>query len=138
MAVEKQNTSSPNQISQDDWVLAVNELGKEEPLIPVFVQVSWSFGYLLATGFQPQVNARTIEIPLSRKSLADSIDGAVKVSLPRPGQGHYLQETSASGDRVLTMSFRIEDQYEAFYWVEIQIATNADLLDLVNSESRVQ
>ena len=136
--MEKQNLPSPHLISEAEWVLAVNELGKREPLIPVFVQVSWSFGYVLATGFQPQVNARMIQIPLSRKSLADSIDGGIKVSLPRPGQGHYRQETNESGDTVLTMSFQIEDQYESFYWVEARIATNAELLDLVNSASRVQ
>jgi hypothetical protein len=137
-AVKEANNPPDFYIPEHKWVEEVKQLAHKSAAKSLFARVQWSLGDLSASGFQPQVNERTLHIPLQRQSLSGLANAYIRISLPRPEQGHYEKQQSETGEVLLTMSYPIGRPPDVFDWTTVQIATNLDFLYLAGSEARLQ
>jgi hypothetical protein len=121
------------EISEEQWAAAVAELDKQSAAKQIYVGIWWLFGFLRANAFRFQVYERTLQILLQPQSPRGPADGRIEIFLPKPFEGEYERHTSESGDIVLTMKYPVGKPPNVLDWSVVQLATNWEFLELVNS-----
>ena len=130
----EENNLADFEISQEEWEKEIVELAAKSNEIDIHVRVWWLFGQLDAIAFQPLVSDKTLHIYLQRQPASDLCNGHIQISLPKPYQGQFLKHTSESGDVLLTMRYPIGKPPRVLDYVDVQLATNPDMLQLVTDE----
>src|SRR5208337_2642968 len=73
---------------EHEWVAELHKLRAKAGDNDIYAEYLFPAGYLLATGFQLQVNERMIEIPLQRQSPSGLASAVLRLSLPAEATAH--------------------------------------------------
>ena len=96
----------------EEWVAEVLRLPKKSGESEIYVRVLFPGGEIVASGFQPQTDAQTIQIPLQRQSPSGLGSAALRLSLPRLEEGWYRKAVSETGEvSCLWLIRRVEWQF---------------------------
>ena len=74
---------------EHEWVEALHRLIAKAGEKEVYVQYEFPGGRLVAIGFQPEVNERTIHVPLQRQSASGLANGVLSLLFPEEETAHY-------------------------------------------------
>jgi hypothetical protein len=123
--------------SEDAWVEELNKLSTRVGAKEIYVRVSWPGGELNATGFQPQVNERQIQILLQPREPSGNAGAFLQISLPDEdaGGGFYERFLGDSGEVCISMTYLVcgmSHSQESTLW----LASNPELLNLASGELR--
>jgi len=118
------------------WETEIAELNQRSASTDIHVLVLWPLGRLYATGFQPLIDKKTIQIPLQRQAGSGLADAYISLSLPTPAQEEaYEKYTTATGDVLLTMQNELRGASGfAHTWTHLFLSTSPELLRLVDEE----
>jgi hypothetical protein len=120
---------------EHEWVEELNKLIAKAGDRDVYVEYLFPAGYLLATGFQPQVDERKIRILLQRQSPSGSASALIELSLPAEESAVYRGHVSEGGERFVSVVYPYcsHNNLLGVQLAEIRISTSAELLNLVTS-----
>jgi hypothetical protein len=125
---------------EHEWVEEFHKLCDKAGNKEIYVEYLFPSGYLLATGFQPQVNERTIEILLQPQAPSDSASAYLSLTLPDEQTAHYRRIVDDDGERFLSMIYPYCDHnlLPGVRTAEIRFSTSAELLRRLKNELRIQ
>lgn len=125
---------------EHEWVEELRKLATKAGDKDIYVEYSFPAGSLFATGFQLQVDGRTIQIPLQRESPSGLANAYLQLFLPEEESAHYKKQVSTEGEIFLSVKYPYCDHNfrPDVALAEIRISTSAELLNLVTSEAQRQ
>jgi len=124
---------------EHEWVEEFHRLCEKAGDSEIYVEYLFPAGHLFATGFQPQVNGKKIEILLQPQEPLDSASAYLSLDLPDEQTALYRRETR-NGEIYLSITYPYCDHnlLPNVPTAEIRFSTSADLLHEIKNELRTQ
>lgn len=127
-------------VFEHEWVEEFHKLATKAGEKDIYIRLLWPFGRLDASGFQPQVRDRTIEILLQRQSPSGSASALLQLSLPEEDSTCYRKKVSGEGEIFLSMTYPHcrAGHHGSVELAAFEIATSVEFLALVTSDAQKQ